>query len=115
MGAGCWWGWGHWWEWGDGGGGVRGGMGSLVGPLLSTLTFIAETTLERRDHAGVLAAAAPKTACSVETTLACRDHGAGGIFQAVCDSSVFSGLLMPAWVGGPAAMGLVWNRSGCAQ
>src|SRR5699024_3679809 len=38
-----------------------------------------------------------------------------GIFQAVCDSSVFSGLLMPAWVGGPAAMGLVWNRSGCAQ
>src|SRR5699024_9284656 len=38
---------------GTGGGGVRGGMGSLVGPLLSTLTFIAETTLERRDHAGV--------------------------------------------------------------
>ena len=28
------------------------GMGSLVGPLLSTLTFTAETTLERRDHAG---------------------------------------------------------------
>ena len=33
--------------------GVCGGSGVLVGPLLSTLTFIAETTLERRDHAGV--------------------------------------------------------------
>src|SRR5699024_3579328 len=64
---------------GTGGGGVRGGMGSLVGPLLSTLTLIAETTLERRDHAGVLAAAAPETACSAETTLAFRDHGAGAV------------------------------------
>ena len=51
----------------------------------------------------------------VETTTERRGNGAHGIFQAVCDSSVFSGLLMPAWVGGPAAMGLVWNRSGCAQ
>src|SRR5699024_12666731 len=49
------------------------------------------------------------------TTTERRDNGVRGIFQAVCDSSVFSGLLMPAWVGGPAAMGLVWNRSGCAQ
>src|SRR5699024_5434048 len=54
---------------GTGGGGVRGGMGSLVGPLLSTLTFIAETTLERRDHAGV-----PKQRWRAETTLACRPH-----------------------------------------
>src|SRR5699024_12446973 len=52
VGAGGWWGWGHWGEGGDGGGGVRGGMGRLVGRLLATLTFIAETTLERRDHAG---------------------------------------------------------------
>ena len=29
------------------------GMGSLAGPLLSTLTFIAETTPERRNNAGV--------------------------------------------------------------
>src|SRR5699024_12777401 len=49
------------------------------------------------------------------TTTELRNNGVRGIFQAVCDSSVFSGLLMPAWVGGPAAMGLVWNRSGCAQ
>src|SRR5699024_11764589 len=42
----------------------------------------AETTLECRNHAGVLAAAAPKTACSVETTLACRDHGAGTVVSA---------------------------------
>src|SRR5699024_3008405 len=54
---------------GTGGGGVRGGMGSLVGPLLSTLTFIAETTLERRDHAG-----APRPRWSAETTLACRNN-----------------------------------------
>src|SRR5699024_10081445 len=52
---------------------------------------------------------------SADTTVEARGHCARGIFQAVCDSSVFSGLLMPAWVGGPAAMGLVWNRSGCAQ
>src|SRR5699024_185449 len=64
VGAGHSWGWRHWWG---------------MGPLVSTLTFIAETTLECRNHAGVLAAAAPETACSAETTLAFRDHGAGAV------------------------------------
>ena len=57
-------------------------MGSLVGPLLSTLTFTAETTLERRDHAGVPTACVLKTACSAETTLAFRAHGAGTVVSA---------------------------------
>src|SRR5699024_10151685 len=85
---GSWWGWGHWWEWGDGGAGFVVGWGRWWGRCCPRShssprpRWSAETTLERRDHAGVLAAAAPKTACSVETTLACRDHGAGTVVSA---------------------------------
>src|SRR5699024_11877272 len=32
-----------------------------MGPMVSTLTFRAETTLERRNHAGALTAATPRT------------------------------------------------------
>ena len=53
-------------------------MGSLVGPLLSTLTFIAETTLACRPHVCLKPRAAPKLRWRSEPTVQaqwCRHAG----------------------------------------